>query len=91
MDTSILASGPGFRICPLCEASRLVFSGLNDARCPDCDHEPSDGFLMTLRQIVDLPEVSETLRSQPERELRARRPDPKKENDEQKGASPEDD
>ncbi len=91
MDTSTLASGTHFRICPLCEASRLVFSGLNEARCPACEHEPDDGFLKTLRQIVDLPEASETSRSRPERELRVRRPDPKKENDEQKGASPEDD
>lgn len=87
MNTSTLASGPHFRICPLCEESRLVFSGLNDARCPVCDHEPGDGFLITLRQIVTLPETS---RSQPERELQARRPGPKKGSDEQKGVSPED-
>ena len=91
MDTSALASGPGFRICPLCEASRLAFSGLNEARCPACEHEPDDGFLITLRQIVDLPEVSGTSRSRPERELRDLRPDPKKGSDEQKGVSPEDD
>lgn len=87
MDTSTVASGTDFRICPLCEESRLVFSGLNDARCPACDYEPSDDFLMTLRQIVNLPEAPET---RPERELRARRSDPKKGSDEQKGASPED-
>lgn len=91
MDTSILASGPHFRICPLCEESRLVFSSLNEARCPACAHEPEDGFLTTLRQIVDLPETSGTSRSRPEQEIRARKPDPKKENDEQKGVSPEDD
>lgn len=91
MDTSTLASGPGFRICPLCEASRLVFSGLSEARCPACAHEPEDGFLITLRQIVDLPETSETSRSRPEEEIQARKPDPKKENDEHKGVSPEDD
>jgi hypothetical protein len=49
-----------------------------------------DVFLITLRQIVDLPETSGTSRSRPEQEIRARRPDPKKENDEQKGVSPED-
>jgi len=65
MNTSFVASGPHFRICPLCEASRLVFSGLNEARCPACGHEPSDGFLKTLRQIVDLPEAPETSRSHP--------------------------
>ena len=81
MDNSSIASGPDFRICPLCEESRLIFSGLNDARCPACDHEPEDGFLITLRQIVDLPETSGTSRSWPEQEIRARRPDPKKEND----------
>ena len=59
MYTPTLVSGPGFRICPLCEASRLLFSSLNEARCPACDHEPSYGFLKTLRQIVDLPEVPE--------------------------------
>jgi hypothetical protein len=90
VNSPIIASEAQFRICPLCEASRLVFSGLNEARCPACDHEPDDGFLITLRQIVDLPEVSGTSRSRPERELRARRPDPKKESDEQKGVSPED-
>lgn len=77
MNTSPVASGPRFRICPLCEESRLVFSGLNDARCPVCEHEPGDGFLLTLRQIVNLPEI-------PERELRVRKPDSKK-NDEREG------
>ncbi len=90
VDTSPLVSGPSFRICPLCEGSKLVFSGLNEARCPACDHEPSDGFLITLRQIIALPEVSEMSRSRPERELGVRRPDPKKENDEQNGVSLED-
>jgi hypothetical protein len=90
MNTSSLASGPDFRICPLCEESRLVFSGLNEARCPACEHELDAGFLITLRQIVDLPEVSGTSRSRPERKLRARRPDPKKESNEQKGVNPED-
>jgi hypothetical protein len=47
-----IASEAQFRICPLCEESRLVFSGLNEARCPACDYEPSNGFLITLRQIV---------------------------------------
>lgn len=91
MDNLTLASGPHFRICPLCEESRLVFRGLADARCSACDYEPSDGFLKTLRQIVSLPEASEALRSQPERELRARGSDPKKGSDGQKGVSPEDD
>ncbi len=87
MDTSTLVSGPHFRICPLCEASRLVFSGLHDARCPACGYEPSDGFLITLRQIVTLPEAPET---RPER-LRARRSGPKKGSDEQEGGDPEED
>ncbi len=91
MDASTPVSGPNFRICPLCEEGRLVFSGLNDARCPTCDHEPGDGFLITLRQIVNLPEVSETLLSQPQRGLRARRPGQKKGSDEQRGAGPEED
>ena len=91
MNTPTIASGTQFRICPLCEASRLVFSGLNEARCPACDHEPEDGFLITLRQIVDLLETSGTSRSWSEGEIRARRPDPKKENDEQKGVSLEGD
>jgi len=90
VNTPTISSEAQFKICPLCEASRLVFSGLNEARCPACDHEPDDGFLITLRQIVDLPEASGTSRSRSERELRARRPDPKKESDEQKGVSPED-
>jgi hypothetical protein len=86
-----IASEAQFRICPLCEESRLVFSGLNEARCPACDYEPSNGFLITLRQIVNLPEVSETSRSQPERELRARRSAPNKGSDGQKGVGPEED
>jgi hypothetical protein len=55
----IVASEAGFKICPLCEESRLVFSGLNEARCPACDHEPSSDFLKALRKIVSLPETSE--------------------------------
>ena len=90
MDTSTLASGPGFRICPLCEASRLVFNGLNEARCPACDYEPDDGFLKTLRQIVDLPKVSGTSQGWSEWERRARKPDPNNGSDEQNGVSPED-
>lgn len=90
MNTPTIASEAQFKICPLCEESRLVFSGLNEARCPACEHEPEDGFLITLRQIVDLPEASRTSRSRPEREFRARRPDPKKGSDERKGVSPED-
>jgi hypothetical protein len=54
-----IASEAQFRICPLCEESRLVFSGLNEARCPLCDHEPSSNFLKALRQIVSLPDTSE--------------------------------
>jgi hypothetical protein len=68
VDISPIASGPSFRICPLCEESRMVFSGLNDARCPACGYEPSDDFLMTLRQIINLPEAPET---RSEWELRA--------------------
>jgi hypothetical protein len=89
VETPTAASGAGFRICPFCEESRLVFSGLYEARCPACDHEPGEDSLKTLRQIVALPEASKTSRSRPERKLRVRKPDPKKENDEQKGASPE--
>ena len=90
VNTPTIASEAQFKICPLCEASRLVFSGLNEARCPACEHEPEDGFLITLRQIVDLPEVSGNSRSRSERERRARRPDPKKGSNQQKGVSPED-
>ena len=56
MGMSPLASGPCVRICPLCEESRLVFSGLYSARCPACGCEPSRDFLKTLHQIVALPE-----------------------------------
>jgi len=49
VDTSTIASEAQFKICPLCEESRLVFSGLNEARCPVCDHEPDEDFLKTLR------------------------------------------
>ncbi len=65
MDNSIIASETQFRICPLCEESRLVFSGLNEARCPVCKHEPDEDFLKTLRQIVALPGVSELPHSHP--------------------------
>jgi hypothetical protein len=68
VNTPTMASGAQFKICPLCEESRLVFSGLNEARCTMCDHEPDDDFLKTLRQIVALPEASETSRSRPRRE-----------------------
>lgn len=57
MDTLPLASAADFKICPLCEESRLVFSGLNEARCPACDYEPTEVVLKTLRQIVILPEA----------------------------------
>jgi hypothetical protein len=90
VDTSTRTSGPGFRICPICETSRLVFNGLNEARCPACDYEPDDGFLITLRQIVDLQEVSGTSRRWSEWERLARRPDPKNGSDEHNGVSPED-
>ena len=59
MDTSTIASEAQFKICPLCEESRLVFSGLNEARCPVCDHEPDENFLKTLRQIIALPDTAE--------------------------------
>jgi hypothetical protein len=59
VNTSTIASGAQFKICPLCEESRLVFSGLNEARCPVCDHEPDEDFLKTLRQIIALPDTSE--------------------------------
>lgn len=79
MDTSTVASATHFKICPFCEASRLVFSGLHEARCPTCDREPDSNFLKTLRQIVALPDASRT----------ARMSSPKKGSIEQKGASPE--
>lgn len=59
MNNPIIASEAQFRIYPFCEESRLVFSGLNEARCPVCDHEPSSHFLKALRQIVSLPDTSE--------------------------------
>ncbi len=59
METPIKVSGARFRICPFCEESRLVFSGLNQARCPACSSEPGEDFLKTLRQIIALPEVLE--------------------------------
>jgi hypothetical protein len=59
VNSPIIASEAQFKICPLCEESRLVFSGLNEARCPVCDHEPDEDFLKTLRQIVALPGISE--------------------------------
>ena len=65
METPTMASGARFRICPFCEESRLVFSGLNEARCPTCDCELSGAFLKTLRQIVVLPESAGTDHSRP--------------------------
>ncbi len=65
MNSPIIASEAQFKICPLCEESRLVFSGLNEARCPVCDHEPDEDFLKTLRQIVALPDTSEIPRRRP--------------------------
>ena len=65
VDTSPVASGTDFRICPLCEESKLVFSGLNEARCPACDYQPSGGLLETLRQILALPEASKTSHGYP--------------------------
>jgi hypothetical protein len=60
-----IASEAQFRICPLCEESRLVFSGLNRARCLRCECEPSGAFLKTLRQIVALPQSAGTSHSRP--------------------------
>jgi uncharacterized protein (DUF983 family) len=65
VQTPTMASGAHFRICPSCEESRLLFSGLNEARCPACDCEPSGAFLKTLRQIVALTESAGTSRSRP--------------------------
>jgi hypothetical protein len=48
--------GRNFRICPVCEAERLVFSGWRSARCPECSYEPDGTFLQTLHEIVALPE-----------------------------------
>lgn len=59
MDASNLASGSRFAICPMCEASKLVFSGLYSARCPACGCEPDGAFLRTLREIVTLPDATE--------------------------------
>jgi hypothetical protein len=59
MNTPALASGAQFKICPLCEESRLVFSGLNEARWPACEHGPSSDFLKALRQIIALPDTAE--------------------------------
>ena len=81
VDTSTIASGPQFRICPLCEASRLVFSGLYSARCLACCCEPGSDFRKSLRQIVALPDAPET----------AQRLVPKKGSDEQEGADLEKD
>ncbi len=57
MNNPIVASEAEFKICPLCEESKLVFSGLNEARCPVCEHEPDEDFLKALRQIVALPDT----------------------------------
>ena len=65
MQTPTMASGAHFRICPFCEESRLVFSGLNRARCLRCECEPSGAFLKTLRQIVALPQSAGTSHSRP--------------------------
>ena len=65
MDASPIASGANFRICPLCEAERLVFDGLYSARCPACNCEPSGDFLKTLRQIVALSETMQASHSRP--------------------------
>lgn len=55
-DETCPVSGPSFRICPVCEAERLVFSGWRSARCPGCGYEPDGTFLQTLHEIVALPE-----------------------------------
>jgi hypothetical protein len=80
VNTPTLVSKRGFRICPLCEASRLLFSSLYEARCPACDHEPSDGFLKTLRQIVDLPEAPD-----PPEQAPTETPSPKAGSEDEKG------
>lgn len=56
MYTSAQGSGFHFRICPFCEACRLVFSGWRSAQCPRCGYEPDGDFLQTLHQIVAVPE-----------------------------------
>jgi len=65
VEPETIASGARFRICPSCEESRLVFRGLNEARCPACDWEPDAGLLKTLRQIVALPESTGPSHSRP--------------------------
>ena len=63
MNTPTIASGAQFRICPLCEEGRLVISGLNEARCSMCAHEPDEDFLKTIRQMFALPDTLEIPRS----------------------------
>lgn len=65
MDISPLASKASFKICPLCEERRMVFSGLYSARCPACGYEPDRAVLKALRQIIALPEATGTARGHP--------------------------
>lgn len=59
MDTSAQGSEARYRICPLCEEEKLVFSGWRVAECPSCGCEPTTAFLQTLHEIVALPEHRE--------------------------------
>lgn len=59
MDTSAHGSEARYRICPLCEEEKLVFSGWRVAQCPSCGFEPTAAFLQTLHDIVALPEHRE--------------------------------
>ena len=65
VNTPTVASGAEFRSCSPYEASRLVFSGLSEAKCPGCAYEPSSVFLKALRWIVALPDISEIPRNRP--------------------------
>ena len=90
MENPILVSGPHSMICPLCEESRLAFSGLYSARCPACDYEPDGVFLETLHQIVALPDAPETLQGRAEQGPQTRKPGIEKESEGRTGAGPED-
>lgn len=70
MDASTPVSGTRYAICPMCEGSKLAFSGLYSARCPVCGGEPGSAFLEVLREIVNLPELPENSRNTQRRKER---------------------
>jgi hypothetical protein len=55
--SSTLASSPDYLVCPVCEVGELHPFGGESARCGSCGHVLGAAILLTLEQIVALPDA----------------------------------